>query len=292
MDNASTDRTHEIMQSARHALGATVIREPRRGKSFALNTGIAAAKGPLLVFMDDDVLPEPNCLLGYIAAAERHPQAGVFAGQIRPAWTGTPPTWLRHLTDIGRSWGCTPISQPEEEVAFYQVKGANLMIRRSALGRMRFDVDRLNFTATQSQGGSEDTALAREISELGHAIIYLPSACVHHIIQPSEMTVRAVFRRYARIGRSGIMLEEQTAPLSAAQIAMGSALHQRARAGRKLARAAVKYLRGRSHDAAETMLDAAKCFGSARALDELRIQRRVVPTPVPQVGGIQTDRNI
>lgn len=292
VDNGSTDGTIELMRSASGSLGACVICEARRGKSFALNTGIAAAKGELLLFLDDDVLPAQECLLHYVAAAERHPKAGVFAGQIRPAWTGTPPAWLQYLTDVGRSWGCTPVGMSEQELAFHQIKGANLMVRRAALGGLRFDVDRLNFTATRRQGGSEDTALAKEISTLGHAIVYLPSACVYHIIQPSEMTIGAVFRRYMRIGMSVAYRDYEPSPVSRKQTALATTLRYRAKAGRKLASAAIKVARGRTCDAAEAMLVAAKYLGQAQALDELRMQRQAAPVPLPQVGSMQTERNI
>jgi len=33
------------------------LSEPRRGKSLALNQGIAASKGEFLIFTDDDVVP-------------------------------------------------------------------------------------------------------------------------------------------------------------------------------------------------------------------------------------------
>lgn len=50
VDNASTDGTAEVARSG----GAQVIHEPRRGYGYACASGVAAAEGEVLVFMDGD----------------------------------------------------------------------------------------------------------------------------------------------------------------------------------------------------------------------------------------------
>ena len=52
VDNGSTDDTTEVAT----ACGARVVAEPRRGVARARNTGAAAARAQVLVFMDADVL--------------------------------------------------------------------------------------------------------------------------------------------------------------------------------------------------------------------------------------------
>src|SRR5881398_2186848 len=62
-DNASADNTTAVVEAAAAAADSPVVRylyvtEP--GKTHAVNTALATARGDLLAFTDDDVLPEPT----------------------------------------------------------------------------------------------------------------------------------------------------------------------------------------------------------------------------------------
>src|ERR1700722_16738649 len=64
IDNNSSDKTSEVAQGfcQRFPNRFRYFFEPRQGKSFALNTGIQAARGEVLAFTDDDVIVEPTWL--------------------------------------------------------------------------------------------------------------------------------------------------------------------------------------------------------------------------------------
>jgi len=76
------------------------------GKSHALNSGIEAACGQLLAFIDDDVIVEPMWLQNLTARLHDGNWAGC-GGPILPQWTCSPPSWLPRvlaplaLFDIG-----------------------------------------------------------------------------------------------------------------------------------------------------------------------------------------------
>jgi len=59
VDGGSKDGTLEAAQSA----GATVINEPRRGYGQACATGLAAARGEVIVFLDGDGSDDPRHLM-------------------------------------------------------------------------------------------------------------------------------------------------------------------------------------------------------------------------------------
>lgn len=62
VDNASTDHTPNLLREAQDSLPLTVLSEPRPGKSFALNHALRHARGDLVVFTDDDVIPHAEWL--------------------------------------------------------------------------------------------------------------------------------------------------------------------------------------------------------------------------------------
>lgn len=51
-----------------------------RGASYARNTGYNYSTADWVVFLDDDVLPEPYLLDAYVGAIQRHPKGKVFVG--------------------------------------------------------------------------------------------------------------------------------------------------------------------------------------------------------------------
>ncbi len=58
------------------------VREDRPGKSRALNAALRIAQGKLMVFTDDDVVPQPDWLSQLYSAAQRYPDVNIFGGQI------------------------------------------------------------------------------------------------------------------------------------------------------------------------------------------------------------------
>lgn len=203
VDNASGDGTRELLERYRSSLPLTVLHEPRRGKSFALNRALEAARGDLILFVDDDILPEPQWLEAFRSAAERLPDVDLFAGQVRHHWQKPPPRWLLRLAEEGRSYGGTPLDQPEGAVPAIFFKGANFMVRRRVIEKVGFsERSSMNFSGTGTSAGGEDTAFVNEAVAQGYRTHYVPAACVLHIVRPHQVGLRPVLQRYLRIGRS------------------------------------------------------------------------------------------
>lgn len=207
VDNRSADATGALLRDAANGLGGVFLREERPGKSHALNTGVAAARGAFLVFTDDDTLARPDWLLGYEAVIALHPDVGVFAGQIRPHWAAAAPAWLAELADRGQVVGCTPKDHPAGPFPAYWVKGANMMVRRSLLEAHRFDTERANFGASQTAAGGEDSKLIHALEQAGEPIVYVPEASLRHIVQANEATAGFILSRQVRIGRGNALVE-------------------------------------------------------------------------------------
>lgn len=201
VDNASTDQTRELMREFTDLMGGETLQEPRKGKSFALNTALQRAQGDLVVFIDDDILPDETWLSSLIEAATANSGVALFAGALRPDWPAQPREWQSALADSGRSFGCTPISRQAGPCRHKTVKGGNFAIRRTAICGIKFDERASNLGDRNNAAGGQDTRFAGEIAENGGNLRFVPSASARHIVKPHEISASAVFRRYRRIGR-------------------------------------------------------------------------------------------
>jgi glycosyltransferase involved in cell wall biosynthesis len=74
VDDGSTDRTPEILAQYGDAL--RVIRQANAGRSGARNTGLRAATGDLIAFLDSDDYLLPESIARRVAAFERDPALG------------------------------------------------------------------------------------------------------------------------------------------------------------------------------------------------------------------------
>lgn len=200
VDNASDDGTPAILKAFADTHGGRVLHEPARGKSHGLNRALAEATGEFLVFIDDDVKIDANWLSAFREAARNFPKAIVFSGQIRPDWVSAPQDWQQYLTDRGRSEGCTPLDRSLGSMRPNWVKGANMMVRRSEVGELKFDVQKSNFDGSKKSHGGEDTNFALSAAPEEGQCVFVPQAIVYHRVDPKMLTWRAVFSRYWRIG--------------------------------------------------------------------------------------------
>jgi glycosyltransferase involved in cell wall biosynthesis len=79
VSDGSTDGTDDIVRAHRDPRVRLVRQDPRAGKSAALNAGVAAARGEILVFTDANAMFVPDALL-HLAAPFRDPGVGLVSG--------------------------------------------------------------------------------------------------------------------------------------------------------------------------------------------------------------------
>ena len=108
VDNASTDATATVAARA----GATVVAEPRLGVCRARQTGVAAARGEIVVSTDADTTLPADWLARIDATFLAHDAAGTpvvaVAGPCRyvdpPWWAATiPPLWFAGIAAIAKA---------------------------------------------------------------------------------------------------------------------------------------------------------------------------------------------
>jgi glycosyltransferase involved in cell wall biosynthesis len=77
VDDGSTDNTSEVVETFRIESLRYIRHERNSGCSAAYNTGIKAATGELIAFLDSDDVWKPNYLSCQIALLKRHPELDV-----------------------------------------------------------------------------------------------------------------------------------------------------------------------------------------------------------------------
>ena len=201
VDNNSTDTTRSVIE--RHASGSPVplryVFEPQQGRSSALNAGIAAARGRVLVFTDDDVQVVDGWLDAAVTALGGEGASIAYAGgPVRPIWESAPPPWL-DLTR-GDLWGTIAIQDHGDAAFGYEERrkvplGANMAATRelfAAVGGFRPDLGR---AAGRLLLGQEVPEWLMRVRAAGYRGTYVPAMEVRHHI-PSRRLTPSYFRRW------------------------------------------------------------------------------------------------
>lgn len=78
-----TLQSSELLQERGMQLQVQVVRPPLRGLSAARNAGWRAVTTPWVIYLDDDVVPEPGWLTALLTALGHHPDVGIVSCDVR-----------------------------------------------------------------------------------------------------------------------------------------------------------------------------------------------------------------
>jgi len=213
-DNGSTDDTRAVVDAAAvrdRAVRIHYLYVAEPGKSFAVNAALQVATGDLLLFTDDDVVPEPQWI-ERMTAALVETGADFAAGRILPRWETAPPAWMSPAL-----YGVLAV--PDNGTARIPIAangsimpiGANMALRRAVvdrIGGLRGDLGKLEGTLRTG----EDHEFFLRMLQAGYRGVYEPDAVVHHWV-PRERLERRYFRRWLhQNGRDVAKLEAAYTP--------------------------------------------------------------------------------
>lgn len=194
VDNNSKDQTKAVVEDVQR--GWPLLRyefEGAQGLSHARNHGIGRARGEVILFTDDDVLPEPDWLETTLAGLHSH-GADACGGWIGPIWETPPPAWLTE-----RFYGFLAVRTDRSDdftmTADTQTPfGANMAFRRQVFERVGpFDTSRGRKGAVLASG--EDGEMFERILAAGMKVVFLGGSRVHHKVE-SFRTTKRYFRRW------------------------------------------------------------------------------------------------
>jgi glycosyltransferase involved in cell wall biosynthesis len=209
-DNNSRDQTRGVVEQAAPGFPVALryLFEPEQGRCAALNAGIRAARGQIIVTTDDDVRVGPNWL-DEIADALDTLSCDYIAGRVLPVWSRPRPAWLPNRS--GRHWAVIALLDYGNEPSALGTRaplGVNMAFRRECFERAGLWDNRL--------GRKAGTLLGQEVREwrlrataAGLLGFYAPGVVVNHVIPADRLTKRYFRRWFYWHGISRAMLYQQ-----------------------------------------------------------------------------------
>jgi glucosyl-dolichyl phosphate glucuronosyltransferase len=195
--NACSDNSQQVVRrlQALHPGRISLVEERRRGKSKALNAGIAATTGDLVGMIDDDEEVASHWLQA-IYDAFQDPELDFIGGPYLAVWDAPPPEWvpddyLAVLGAMDNGW------QPQRYTRDFpgMLKGGNAVIRRRTLKAVGPYAEHLGPGAFTRLFSCEDEDMYWRLLEHGAVGKYLPDLVIYHYI-PSSRLSRPYYREW------------------------------------------------------------------------------------------------
>jgi hypothetical protein len=208
VDNGSTDGTAAVATAwcAADPDRRRLVSEPVPGLSRARNRGVAAARGEVVLFIDDDAHAPRGWVAAHLAAYARDDRVVAVGGPVALRWPEGRPPWLAPRLD---HW-FSALDHGDESRPFpppHGPYGTNMSVRRSALVASTAPAaagpfeERLGRRGRSLVSGEEGDLFERLWAAGGH-IAYEPAALVMHAVTPDRLRRRWVLRRGWAQGRT------------------------------------------------------------------------------------------
>ncbi len=203
VDNNSIDNTGELVQEyirLHPDYRLHYLTESRQGASYARNTGASFVQSPLLCFMDDDAVAEPDYLEKIMAFFEQHEDAAGLGGRIIPRYIPAEPKWMSHfVSSLVGNFDYSPELTPFKE-GKYPLE-SNMIVRKEDFDNIGgFNTALPGVVGTLRIGGEGKDFFLR-LQALGKTIWYDPSVIVHHVVEVKKLTPHYMYRIASGIGR-------------------------------------------------------------------------------------------
>jgi GT2 family glycosyltransferase len=195
--NGSSDDTAEALARFEAPFPLRVIETPRPGAAAARNLAASEARGELLVFLDDDTIPEPGLLAAHAAAHEGR-EAVAAVGPSYPVHDGR----VDFFRALVRNWWEDHFaagSRPDHRFNYQDILAGNFSIRKElfdSLGGYPVDFDDCD---------GEDWEMGIRLVRRGVGYRFVPEARAVHY-EHETMTLDRSFERARRSARGDVRI--------------------------------------------------------------------------------------
>lgn len=197
VDNDSVDHTAQVCRDFRERFVGhfRFVVEKKHGKSNALNSAIAAARGDILAFTDDDVRCAPDYLESIRTVFGQH-MADAVQGRVLLECEGGHPEWLDRYLGLTVGW-----RDDGEEVADLNgtLCGTNMVLRADVFRKINGFLPQLGPGVI---GLGEETELNLRMRKAGCRLLYAPQILIWHRLPRKRLTRAFIRQRFFQQGRA------------------------------------------------------------------------------------------
>jgi len=163
-----------------------------QGASGGRNSGVAASRGEVVAFLDDDAVASPTWLEGLLRHFPDPDVVGV-GGKLIPLWPDSRPRWFPSEFDwaVGASYR----GMPEQATAVRNVWSGNMAIRRPVFDVIEGFREHFGKVGGRSRPEDTDLCLRAAAAHPGGTWIYEPAAIAGHRVPRRRTTVGFFLRR-------------------------------------------------------------------------------------------------
>lgn len=196
-DNGSTDTTAAVCREhlERFPGHFRFVVENARGKSNALNTGLAAATGNVIALMDDDVVCMPD-YLSQVRASCRGGLSEILQGRVYVDYHGRRPGWFDDYFD--QVMLSTGVGEERCELR-RALWGVNVVLPAEAIEKVGGFCPELG---PGSSGYCEDSEFDHRLRKAGYRVIYAPEIALRHQAAQERLDAKYLLTRSFATGRS------------------------------------------------------------------------------------------
>jgi len=200
----------------------THLHDSRPGKCRVQNRAIQAARGEILVFLDDDLVVAPRYLEAVRTFFDSRHEFAAMAGRVLPAEDPA-----LKVGEQAAYLDLPIVDRGDSVIEVRGVIGANMAFRASVLSKVGPFDERLGPGAC---GHEEETEMCARIRGAGCLIGYAPEATVYHDVDPARADRERFIRIARERGRCRMVHERHSRPEVLTKCAIASARLKLARA--------------------------------------------------------------